>query len=209
MKKIWILCVTIVLAFSSCAAPENVQGSTQEQTTLVLASFGENRELDHQISLFNQNNNKYQIVIKQYLRFNQKAGDGIERLQREIVSGNGPDLINFGREYSITDILGKYTEDLIPYIETFSSEEQTTFYSNVLQAFSYQSGLYAIPVSFTLKTFAGRSTVIGNAKSWSVDELITCYQKEHERVGNSFMLYPGETKRMYLGRCLWGACKIL
>lgn len=33
------------------------------------------------------------------------------------MSGEGPDLIDFGWDYTTSDIVGKYTEDLFPFME--------------------------------------------------------------------------------------------
>ena len=202
MKKVMLICAIAIWLIGGC-------GVSQEQTkgavTLVLVSFGDNAAIREQVAIFNENHTDYQIEIQQYSRYEQEEGDGIERLQREIVSGNGPDMINFGRGYSVTDILGKYTEDLSPYLADLSAEEKEVYFTNILEAFSYQDKLYALPVSFTLHTYAGRSSVVGNRESWTIEELMSCYQEELEKSGGSLMLYPGETKKDVFGSILTGS----
>lgn len=202
MKKVTLICAIAVWLIGGC-------GVSQEQTkgavTLVLVSFGDNAAIREQVAIFNENHTDYQIEIQQYSRYEQEEGDGIERLQREIVSGNGPDMINFGRGYSVTDILGKYTEDLSPYLADLSAEEKEVYFTNILEAFSYQDKLYALPMSFTLHTYAGRSSVVGNRESWTIEELMSCYQEELEKSGGSLMLYPGETKKDVFGSILTGS----
>lgn len=174
----------------------------QKEITLVLGTFGENPVLLQQVEVFEEAHPGYKIEIRTYNRFEQEEGDGIARLQREIVSGQGPDIINFGYGYSVTDILGKYTEDLFPYFE--KSAEEDAYFGNVLQAFSYQEGLYAMPVSFSLKTFVGRKSLVGERESWSIDELIGCYETEREKSGGSLLLYPGEIKKDVFGTIITG-----
>lgn len=202
MKKIMLICLIVILLIGGCGVS---QEQTEETVTLVIASFGDNREIHEQAAIFNENHTDYQIEIRQYFRYEQEEGDGIQKLQREIVSGNGPDIINFGREYSVTDILGEYTEDLSPYLANLSSEEEDVYFTNILEAFSYQNKLFAVPVSFTLHTYAGRSSVIGNRKSWTIEELMFCYQEELEKSEGSLMLYPGETKKDVFGSILTGS----
>ena len=166
MKKVMLICLTAIWLIGGCGAS---QGQTKGAVTLVIASFGDNEEIHEQADIFNENHTDYQIEIRQYFRYEQEEGDGIQRLQREIVSGNGPDIINFGRAYSVTDILGEYTEDLSPYLANLSDEEKEVYFTNILEAFTYKDKLYTVPVSFTLHTYAGRSSVIGNRKSWTIE----------------------------------------
>lgn len=213
MKKycLYIICIFLFLSFilmrcgkqNEKSFQSEVVGGNKEEITLVLATFGENPALQEQVEQFQQNHTGYKIEIRQYDRFEQEEWDGIARLQREIVSGKGPDIINFGYGYSVTDILGKYTEDLYPYFDATSLE--SSCFSNILQAFSYQDGLYAMPVSFSLKTFVGRRTLIGDRESWNIEEMIECYETELEKSGGSLMLYPGEIKKDVFGSILIGS----
>ncbi len=200
MKKrfLWVL---LILLMTGCAVQERAGKETEkEPVTLVLASFGEDAGLQEQVELFNQAHTDYKIEIQQYMRSEQVEEDGINKLQREIVSGNGPDLINYGRGYLVTDIIGEYTENLFPYLE----ETQADYFSNIWDAFSYQDGLYAMPVDFTLSTYVARRSVAGDRKSWTIEELIACYEEEYEKAGGSFMLYPGETKKDVFGSLITG-----
>lgn len=182
-----------------------MSGCGRQADTLVLATFGENPELQKQVELFNGTHQNIKIELQVYNRFEEKEGDGIERLKREIISGKGPDIINFGGGYSVTDILGEYTEDLLPYFERLSQEKEDTYFPNILQAFTHGGGLYAVPVSFQLKTYAGRGSVLGEREKWSVEELISCYLAEKEKAGGSLLLYPGETKKDVFASLIMGS----
>lgn len=199
-NKLLCICTCLALLLTGCGSQ-----SEENRVTLVLADFANDYELQKQVEIFNQNHTAYQIEIKQYQRFEQEDGDGIERLQREIVSGKGPDLINFGYGYSVTDILGKYTEDLFPYFEELTAKGENTYFTNILQAFAYEDGLYAMPVSFCLQTFAGRSSLIGERESWSIEGLMDCYESARKKAGGSLMLYPGEMKKDVFGTFLIGS----
>ena len=98
MRKIIISGIILCLLLSGCKMPKQ----EERKINLVLAAFEQNAELDKQVALFNQENVAYYIEVRQYNRYEE--GDGIQRLQREIVSGEGPDIINFGSEYMLFPI---------------------------------------------------------------------------------------------------------
>lgn len=190
-----IICVTMCLA--ACGS-EADNGGTQETAALVLATFDDSVYLQNQVELYNQTHTDYQIEIKRYERSENMEEDGILLLQREIVSGEGPDIINFGNDYATGDIAGTYTEDLFPYM---GEDYQEKYFGNILQAFSYEEGLYAVPLAFRLKSFAGKKENLGERGSWTIREMMEWY---HEQ-GNDKMLYTGAYKRDVFGSILTGS----
>ena len=197
MRKIIISGIVLCLLLSGCKMPKQ----EERKINLVLAAIEQNAELDKQVALFNQENVAYHIEVRQYNRYEE--GDGIQRLQREIVSGEGPDIINFGSEYMLSDIVGQYTEDLNPYFTEMSEEENLEFWQNLIHAFSYKEKLYALPTAFTLQTYVARTETVGERESWSIEELMQCY--EENKKDKDFMLYPGETKKDVFGTLLTGS----
>ena len=162
---------------------------------MTLVSFEESRELTEQVNLFNETHEGYRIDIQIYKRDDIDKDDRIERLQREIVAGKGPDLINYGSHYASNYCLDYYTEDLLNYLQ---EDWQSVFFSNILQSFFVNGGLYAIPVGFSLSTFAGRQDMLGNREKWSIQEMMQIYREREEGV----ILYPGETKVDVFGSIL-------
>lgn len=203
MKKALFLLTVIVFFLTSCGTGEQSRGQQKqgEKETLILVSFEDNAELNKQVALFNKNNDHYQIEIQRYHRSDQPEEDGLVRLQREIMSGKGPDLINFGQQYTTSDIMGKYTEDLLPFLEETVRQNQEDYFNNILEAFYYKEGLYAVPVSFTLETFAGSREALNHRDHWNIQEMMECYQKKQD----GMILYPGETKRDVFATILTGS----
>lgn len=186
---------------TGCGRQQTETEGGQQVTTLTLAAFGENRELEQQVEWFNQANTEYQIQIMQYERSEQAEADGIARLQREIVSGEGPDIIDFGMQYATSDIVGRYTEDLKPYLTEYGFYNKENYFVNIWDAFSYKEGLYALPVSFTLETFAGSKETLEGRNQWNIQEMIACYEAQAgERI-----LYPGQTQKDVFGTILTGS----
>ena len=90
------MAILSVIAVCLVACGRNTDDDLQEGTTLILASFDDNVYLKKQVELYNQTHNEYQIEIQRYERSEQMEEDGILLLQREIASGKGPDIIDFG-----------------------------------------------------------------------------------------------------------------
>ncbi len=178
---------------------ENPSGDDREP--LVIAVFGDSQELSSQAALINQSSKDYRIEIKKYERSHLGEEDGIARLQREIMSGEGPDIINFGAEYTTSDIVGGYTENLLPYLEANRGQMEKKYFNNILEAFYYKDALYVLPTRFTLQTFAGSSKELGNRKHWNIREMISCYEEKSE----DMLLYPGQTKADVFGTILTGS----
>lgn len=178
-------------------------GSTPEddRTPLVIGVFDDGRDLADAISLFQQRNGAYRIEIKKYERSYLGEEDGLSRLQREIMTGEGPDIIDFGAGYATSDIVGGYTEDLLPWLEGENEKIEEKYFGNILKAFCYRDKLYALPVRFRLQTFAGSSREVGYRTHWNIEEMISCYE---ERKGD-MILYPGQTKRDVFGTILTGS----
>lgn len=184
----------MALCLTACSSQTE---NSQESKVLVLATFDNSKYLQNQVARYNQTQQKYQIEIQKYERSDEPEEDGVLLLQREIASGEGPDMIDFGEDYTISDIVGKYTEDLFSYIE---GESSTTYVENILQAFSYQDKLYAVPLGFQLKSFVGTTQNLGEQSSWTIGEMMECYSHQKEK-----LLYPGAYKKDVLGTILTGS----
>ncbi|MCL2052695.1 MAG: ABC transporter substrate-binding protein [Lachnospiraceae bacterium] len=197
-KIIFTLLITFIGFFTACGVSDSNQAG---KTILELAIFEDNPKVNEQVAIFNKNNDTYEITIKKYERSPfEPENDGILRLQREIMAGKGPDIIDYGRMYNTGDILGRYTENLSIWIDNSDAIQHGDFFTNILDSFAYRGGLYAMPVSFRLKTFAGVKEIIGERSFWTAEEMIACYEKYPDKI-----LYPGQTKTAVLGRILAGS----
>lgn len=196
-KRIKIL-LFFVLIMCLTACSKDTEEESSEKTVLTLATFGDSAYLKKQVQQYNEMQDEYQIEIQNYERSDQAEEDGILLLQREIASGKGPDIINFGSGYTTSDIVGAYTEDLFSYM---GESAETDYFENILQAFSYDEKLYAVPLGFTLKSFVGTKQNLGERSSWTINEMMECYYgQEEERI-----LYPGAFKKDVLGTILTGS----
>lgn len=188
--------IMILISFTGCSnSDEYNTGKIQ----LKLAVFEDNSSVAEQVKLFNETNSSYEIIIEKYERSTVSSEDGILQIQREIVSGTGPDIINYGCQYSTSDIVGEYTEDLTSFLDNNTSGTDS-YFQNILQSFHYNDGLYAIPIDFTLNTFVGNSTLLQGVSKWDISQMMWLYDIQEENI----LLYPGQTQRDVFGTILTG-----
>ena len=195
MRKTGKLLLLWGLVFLLCSCSLGEESASRETVSLTLVSFEKSRELTEQVNLFNETHEGYRIDIQIYEQDDADKDDRIERLQREIAAGRGPDLVNYGSHYASNYCLGYYTENLLNYLP---EDWQSIYFSNILKSFYVNGGLYCLPIGFSLWTFAGRQDMLGNRERWSIQEMIRIYMEREEDV----ILYPGETKVDVFGRIL-------
>ena len=91
-RKLLLLLWGLVFLLCSCSLGE--ESASRETVSLTLVSFEQSRKLTEQVNLFNETHEGYRIDIQIYEQDYADKDDRIERLQREIAAGRGPDLIN-------------------------------------------------------------------------------------------------------------------
>lgn len=190
----------VILVLVGCSKTDD-DSPTKEVKTLTLAVFEQNAGVSEQVVEFNKNNEDYQIEIKEYTRSVIAEEDGRAKMQREIMSGEGPDIIDFGSFYTTSDIVGCYTENLMPYLEKEMQEGDEEYFENVLEAFHYEGNLYAVPISYGLHTFAGNKEILGAMEQWNINEMIDFYSQ----CPKEMILYPGEMKKDVFATILTGS----
>lgn len=195
VKWKYALCAGLMLAlFTGCGKGKSEEaengGERQEKVTLTLASFGKNKELESYVKLFNERQEDIVVEIEEYGLSWLTGEDGIDAVRREIALGKGPDLINYGKEFTGNSLAGNYTVNLLPYLEKDESLKLEDFFGNILEVFYYQGELRAIPIGFSLRTLAGPEERLGGKESWNVEEMMEYYRDREA----GMILYPGETK---------------
>lgn len=188
----------LILAVCLTACGKNAEEEAGNQKVLILADFDDSEYLRELVKQYNELQQEYRIEIRQYERSEEIKKDGVLLLQREIAAGKGPDMINFGNGYTTSDIVGGYTEDLFSYLEEAPGKD---YFENILQAFSYKSNLYAVPLGFSLSSFAGTKQNLGDRSSWTITEMMECYYGQEKEQ----LLYPGAYKKDVLGTILTGS----
>lgn len=144
-----------------------------EKKEIVIGCIYLDAGLQGAVSKFNKSNDSYHISVKDY-------GDGVDeedavvRLQADIVSGNGPDILHLHGMWEIWPELAEKGafEDLMPYLEQGSVLNREELLEGVINAYTYDGKLVAIPSVFILSTFLGNPAVVGEEMGWTINDVI-------------------------------------
>jgi len=124
------------------------------------------------ISEFNRKNETYQVELIDYYEHGTDYKDAQARLYADILSGNGPDMLNFHsmeyENYADSGVLA----DLYPFFEKDQILNVDALIEGVTKALSIDGKLLAMTPEFTVSTIMGVSSIVGSHRGMSIDELI-------------------------------------
>ena len=161
-------------------------GKAAKTETLKIAVFGRSRVLDQLVAEYEEKTG-ITVEIVEYDRDSDELIGGIDLLKRDIVSGKGPDLIDYGWCFSMSDVLGGYTEDLYKYL----GRENLNLLDNVVGAFELEDSLPVIPTSFSIVTMIGDKKFFGERNTVTMHDLMEIYEANKD---DDVMLYVGQFK---------------
>lgn len=194
-KKFWRMGLALLAAvfLTGCGAVGETE-SRQEtvnpltdpagRTVLTVATFyASDKELTERVNVFNQTNTEYFVEIMGY-EWDGPEGHPADSfatwLTVQILSGEGPDMVEYGGIYSPAVASGKLMEDLYPYMESDEDIHMEDYYENILQAFEQNGGLYVLPAGFKIDTMCGKREELGEERgvteAWEIGEMIEAYE---------------------------------
>lgn len=185
--KIAIIHVILTLCVFMLAGCNKADTGDHERT-LTVGIFQEDADFLKKVSIFGEES-QYEIEIVRYDSASYEE-DPYQQLKIEIAAGKGPDIINFGGEYSESVAAGLLTDDLYEYMNSDESFEKEDYFENILYAFAVDGRLPVIPESFSVDTALGLSDYFGGIEEWNYRELSDIYEQYKE----DHILYPGESK---------------
>lgn len=123
---------------------------------------------------YNKASNEYRIVIKDYSSFNSNEDymAAYTQLNNDIISGSMPDILIL-EDYSmpVENYISKgLLADIGELIAQDEELSQTEFMENVLEAYRVDGKLYRVIPSFYVRTFAGKTSILGERSSWTMEE---------------------------------------
>ncbi len=151
--------------------PEDVP----DKKVLVMGGLYIGYEAKNKIVRFNKTNSNYRITIKDYSVYNTEEDYTLARTQlnNDIISGNTPDIIVVSSErlpiesYVKKGLLANI-DDLIAKDEELSKYE---YLQNVFDAFRVDGKMYVAHPSFSVSSYAGKTSVLGNKTTISMADL--------------------------------------
>lgn len=157
-----------------------------QKQNLVIGTLYSNSNLNSSVVNFNKNNEKYHVSIKNYYDNNAVTGENYEevmndaytRLNNDITSDNCPDMICIDNinvaKYAAKGVF----EDLGGYMDRSGKVKRTDYFENILDAYTYDGVLVAIPKAFSMDSMVGKVSDLGKKTGWTLSEMIA-YGESH------------------------------
>lgn len=178
-----------------------------EKTELTLGTMYLNQDVKTEIIKFNKTNDKYRITVKEYLGDNadyEKYDEIVAQMNADIVSGNGPDIIDISggnmKQYAAKGIL----EDLYPYIDGDEELKREDFVENVFKAYEIGGKLIAVVPYFSINTVMGKVSDVGDRMGWTLDDLMKLMDEKPE--GTEIFSYATKDS-ILMYSCMYGLDK--
>lgn len=155
------------------------RGLLSDKITITMAIWGtgNKQELQAAIAQFNKENERYNVVTEDYIVGVADGEAAVNRLTNEIMAGKGPDLID--EDFGVLADLAKKggIENLYDYLEKSEKLSKEDFFENVLEEYTVDGVLTAIPYDLMIGTLVGSSDVVGEEMGWTLDEMLTTAEK--------------------------------
>lgn len=143
-------------------------GDAIEKYIITLAAKDISSELKSMIIDYNRSSVDYRIQVKSY---GWDEGS-TERFDMDLLSGNVPDIISLDQlnveKYATKGIFA----DLGALIDADETLSRSDFLPNVLEAAEIQGKLYRLPISFSVRSLVGKTSVIGERTTWTWDDFL-------------------------------------
>ena len=210
-KRKWkalAIVLAVVMTMCGCGVSEGNKSSTEQIDSIGSSSGGSEKYqitlgwnenlvtqlMDAAIVDFNKTNPYYEVVIQHY-----DWQNGQQQLEMELGMGKGPDLFDMsmvdGERLSEKGLI----EDLNIYLMDEKGLERKDMVEAVLRCNTLNEVLTCVPARFYLEIMVGKSSLIGNKSSWTVEEFLACVEKnEGIQVGNGYSWFRNsETDNKY------------
>ena len=147
-----------------------------QKEVIVIGVLSTSQDLQNSAVKFNKSNEKYRVRIKEYLNYDawteNTYQECITAMNTEIISGNGPDLIDLS-SIDIENLASKgLLEDLNQYLERSQTLRKEDFVQSVVKGYTIDHVLTCIPTNFYVSTVMGRTSQVGEEMGWSVAEMM-------------------------------------
>lgn len=168
-----------------------------KRETIRIGTVYQEGSLSSKIIEFNKNNDKYRISLKTYMDENdwseKSYQDAIANLTNDILSGNGPDILNLSN-LDVNNLAKKgVLEDLMPYLEKSTRLNKNDFFERILDVATINGALVYVPSTFSLETLAAKTSLVGDKMGWTLEDMMKlqdAYPKAE--------LFQGATKEMII-----------
>ncbi|MDE6102794.1 MAG: extracellular solute-binding protein, partial [Ruminococcus sp.] len=187
---------------------ENSVSEKREDVTITMAVLNDGAYLNEAVKDFNEADNGYKIVLKDYMEyydssFDTERGANPESFAR-IDTQLSLDIIESGIVDIVPDSVfydnGKYESlikqgafaDLYEFMRS-ENYDDTVLYKHILELHETDGKLCCMPLNFNIDTVAGQTRYVGDKENWTIDEMI-----EHWNAMPEGSTFNGHTTKDYV-----------
>ncbi len=158
-------------AWNLVALTPAAPGTVPQKKTVTLGCVAITSQLLKMVNQFNQNSTTHRVVVKEYMEPGDTWDAGMEKLIVDLTAGNVPDLLRAFeipvQQYGARGLL----EDLWPYIENDPDLGREGVMEHVLECCEQEGKLYMLSEYFTISTYIGAKSVVGDRLGWTLRDL--------------------------------------
>lgn len=130
-----------------------------------------------EVANMNRRYSQYKYVLKEYT----KSEDGQAQLNASLLTNDAPDIIEIGSGFYMGDyenyVKDGYLEDLTPYLKNSNIVTLEDILPQVLEDFSIDGKIYAIPSRFSINVLTVPLEVSENRSNWTIEEFLEFMEK--------------------------------
>lgn len=168
--------------------PDNETGSSQlaiftkvdpkdipDKSVLVLGAVYLDGNVRQRIVDFNKTSDKYRITVRDYSGYST-ADDylaGYTKLNNDIIAGDMPDILVVDEQMPVSNYVSKgLLADVGSLLEKDEELAGVEFMQNVFDAYSFDGKMYYVLPSFSVETFVGKKSILGDREGWTMAEMM-------------------------------------
>ena len=165
-----------------------------ERTLLTLGAEYLDSNIKDVVIACNRKSNDYRITLVDYSSYNtdDDYSLGSQQLDRDVISGNCPDIISLSTGHQDKYIAKGALADLSALLEKDDSISQDDLVAGALKAYISDGKLYGMPYNFSLQTLIASVKLVGDRTSWSMADMAQVIEGLDDTV--SVMEYTSQTE---------------
>ena len=144
-----------------------------DKKTLVFGGTYIGSDIKSKIVDFNKANTEYKITVKDYSEYAtmEDYSAGTTQLNNDILAGKMPDILLVNSNIPLNNLAKKgLLADIDELIAQDAELSGKTYLDNVFEAYRIDGKLYQVIPSFTVETFIGKKSVLGDISGWNMEE---------------------------------------
>ena len=144
-----------------------------ERTILTLGAEYLDDTLRNAVIDFNRKSDTYRVTMVDYSVYNteENYSAGAEQLDRDVISGNCPDILSLSSGNAERYISKGALTDMTSLMEKDGEITMDSLLSGPMQAYMQDGKLYGMPYSFGLNTLYASAKLVGDRESWTIADM--------------------------------------